>query len=88
VVVVVILDRTWEFQAALVFSTTVEKAVPAGISLSRFWQACSFEIHEMPTREDTVVSLKVKRPPTYIVDEFELADPEGCTTLPPAAVPV
>ena len=85
VLVVVILDRTSVFQVSLVFVTTVEKEVPAGISLATFEQACSLEIHEMPTREEIAWVLKVNRPPTAVLILVELALVYS-STLPASSV--
>jgi hypothetical protein len=86
-VVVVMVDSTCEFHVSLVFVTTVDNGVSVGISSWRFWQAFPFEIHDTPTLEDTMLSEKVKRPPTYVLELFDLAEPLFCTVLPPVDGP-
>lgn len=45
-----------------------------------------FEIHEIPTREETTLSLKVNKPPTAVSQESEVADPDGRRILPSVAL--
>jgi hypothetical protein len=79
---------TLEFPTFLASSTNLEKFVSSGISSFGFWQALSFEIQEMPTREETLVASNVKSPPTEVSEVVEFAKPEDCIVLPAAAVPV
>lgn len=66
--VVVILERTWVFQASLVWLVSASRVVPAGIWASRFWHAWAVEMKETPTRDVTVVVLKTKRAPSRDVE--------------------
>lgn len=66
--VVVILARTWVFQASLVWVVSSSRVVPAGIWASRFWHAWAVEMKETPTRDVTVVVLKMKLAPSRDVD--------------------
>lgn len=79
--VVWIFDKTLAFHSATASLTTAANSVPEGISLFTFRHAWSEEIHEMPTRDITSSSLKVKRAPIRTVSESEETNPPGCSTL-------
>lgn len=83
---VVTLDNTSLFHIDLVSFTTCENSVFSGISACTLLQAREVSSHEMPTRETTLVSLKVNKLPTRTDEELEEADPLGCSMLPVASV--
>lgn len=88
VLVVVILDKTLVFHSETASLTTEAKLVPRGISRLTLPQACSCEIHEIPTREMTSLSLNEKRPPTRVELDDEVTKPLRCSTLLAAPVAV
>jgi hypothetical protein len=55
--------------------TTSLKVEVEGICSFTLRQACAFEIHDIPTRDETTRSLKVTSPPTGVFDDIDLATP-------------
>ena len=88
VLVVVILDKTLSFHSEIASFTTDVKLVPAGISRFTLLQACSVEIHEIPTREITSSSLNVNRAPTRVEFEVDETEPPAFSMLCAAPVAV
>ena len=84
--VVVILEKTSEFQTSRVCCFTVAKGASAGICSLTFWQACSVEMNETPTRDLTFFALKVKMAPRRAV-EVTLGVSEYCASPLPALLP-
>lgn len=78
--VVVILDRTFVFHSETAPSTTDENDVPLGISSFTLLQACSVDIHEIPTRETTLLSSNENSAPIRVESEEE-AEPLVSSTL-------
>jgi hypothetical protein len=76
-------ERT-EFHRVSAFLTRVSKPVPSGISLSKFSHAFFDDRNEMPTREEMLVLLKVKTPPSLSFPETE----EVVLYVNPDAVPL
>ena len=69
---VLTFEKTSFAQRSCDLETSAPKFVPAGICVSTLLQAWSVEINEMPTRDDTLVALKVKTPPLLYIPRVEV----------------